>query len=216
MLGCAVEAYDDTGRRVEGEQGELVITAPLPSMPVRFWGDTDGSRYRDAYFAHYPGVWRHGDWITIYPDGACLITGRSDATLNRGGVRLGTAEFYAVVEAIDGVADSLVVHLEDDAGGIGELMLFVVPVEGRDVDDELRHAIIEALRSDLSPRHLPDEIVAVPAVPRTLSGKKLEVPVKRILVGVDPRRAASAGSMADPDALDPYIIYSRSRTGRSP
>jgi acetoacetyl-CoA synthetase len=185
-------------------------------MPVCFWGDTDGSRYRDAYFAHYPGVWRHGDWIRIYPDGACLITGRSDATLNRGGVRLGTAEFYAVVEAIDGVADSLVVHLEDDVGGIGELMLFVVSVEGRDVDDEMRHAIIEALRSDLSARHIPDRIVAVPAVPRTLSGKKLELPVKRILLGVDPRRAASAGSMVNPDALDPYINFSRSRTGRSP
>jgi acetoacetyl-CoA synthetase len=215
MLGCRVEAYTPEGTPVVGEQGELVITAPMPSMPIGFWGDDDGSRYHDAYFDHFPGVWRHGDWITIHEDGSCVITGRSDATLNRGGVRLGTAEFYAVVEGLDGIADSLVVHLEDDAGGMGELVLFVVPADaaarsaGRDVDADLRARIASALRSDLSPRHVPDTLVAMPAVPRTLSGKKLEVPVKRILRGVDADDAASAGALDDPTALDTYIAWAR-------
>jgi acetoacetyl-CoA synthetase len=127
LLGCDVQAFDESGSPVVGQTGELVIRRPMPSMPVGFWGDDDGSRYRAAYFEDFPGVWRHGDWITIHDDGSCVITGRSDATLNRGGVRLGTSEFYAVVESIDGVADSLVVHLEDDEGGMGELLLFVAP-----------------------------------------------------------------------------------------
>ena len=137
-LGCAVEAFDETGRSVVDELGELVITRPMPSMPVGFWGDDDGSRYREAYFDDFPGVWRHGDWITITDRGTCMVTGRSDATLNRGGVRLGTSEFYSVVESLPGVADSLVVHLEDDEGGAGTLMLFVVLAEGQDLDDDLR------------------------------------------------------------------------------
>jgi acetoacetyl-CoA synthetase len=206
-LGAKVEAFDATGRRVVGEQGELVITAPMPSMPVGFWGDADGSRYRAAYFADHPGVWTHGDWITVYEDGACVITGRSDATLNRGGVRMGTAELYSVVEALPEVADSLVVHLEDPAGGPGRLLLFVAPAPGAEVDDELRGRIAAALRRELSPRHVPDEIHAVPGVPRTLSGKKLEVPVKRILGGADPDTAASRGSLADPDLLDAYAPF---------
>jgi acetoacetyl-CoA synthetase len=203
-LGVRAEAYDDAGRPVIGEQGELVITAPMPSMPVGFWGDDDGARYRAAYFERHPGVWTHGDWITVHPDGACVITGRSDATLNRGGVRMGTAELYAVVEALPEVGDSLVVHIEDPEGGPGRLLLFVAPVAGASVDDALRSRIVHALRTDLSPRHVPDEIHAVPGVPRTLSGKKLEVPVKRILTGTDPDVAASRGSLANPEVLDAY------------
>ena len=217
MLGCRVEAYDPQGQPVVDQQGELVITAPMPSMPIGFWGDDDGSRYRDAYFDTYPGVWRHGDWITVHADGSCVITGRSDATLNRGGVRLGTSEFYAVVESIDGVADSLVVHLEDDEGGMGELVLFVAPSDqpppaARELDDDLRGRIASALRADLSPRHVPDTMVAMPAVPRTLSGKKLEVPIKRILTGAPVDDAASTGALSDPHALDPYVEWARTHT----
>jgi acetoacetyl-CoA synthetase len=206
-LGAKVEAYDDASRPVVGEQGELVITAPMPSMPVGFWGDADGSRYRAAYFERHPGVWTHGDWITIFPDGASVISGRSDATLNRGGVRMGTAELYAVVESLPEVADSLAVHLEDTAGGPGRLVLFVAPAGGGDVDDSLRARITRAIRTELSPRHVPDEIHAVPGVPRTLSGKKLEVPVKRILTGTDPDTAASRGSLANPEVLDAYAAF---------
>ena len=208
-LGAKVEAYDEEGRSVVGEQGELVITAPMPSMPVGFWGDDDGSRYRAAYFAGHPGVWTHGDWITLFPDGACTITGRSDATLNRGGVRMGTAELYTVVDALPEVSESLVVHLEDPAGGPGRLVLFVAPAPGVALDDDLRRRISVALRTELSPRHVPDEIHEVPGVPRTLSGKKLEVPVKRILSGADPDRAASRGSLANPEVLDAYASFRR-------
>ncbi len=203
-LGVRVEAWDEEGRSVVGKQGELVVTAPMPSMPVGFWGDDDGSRFRDAYFGDHPGVWTHGDWITLYPDGASVITGRSDATLNRGGVRMGTAELYSVVEAEPEVADSLVVHLEDPDGGPGRLLLFVAVTPAATLDDALRDRLRAALRHQLSPRHVPDDIIAVPAVPRTLSGKKLEVPVKRILAGADPARAASRGSLADPTALDVF------------
>lgn len=204
-LGCAVEAFDPEGRPVPpGVTGELVITAPMPSMPVGFWGDDDGSRYRAAYFEHFPGVWRHGDWVTFTEDGACTITGRSDATLNRGGVRLGTADFYAVVDALPEVADSLVVHLDDrdpDGTGMGQLVLFVSLVPGHELDDDLRDRIATTLRRELSPRHVPDRIEAAPAIPRTLSGKKLEVPVKRILTGTPADEAASRGALTDPDAL---------------
>ena len=201
-LGCAVEAYSPSGEPVVGEQGELVITAPMPSMPVAFWNDPSGEQYRAAYFDDFPGVWRHGDWITFTERGSCVISGRSDATLNRGGVRIGTAEFYAVVEAIPEVADALVVHLDvaDD-----RLLLFVVPGPDASVDDELRSRIVAELRTALSPRHVPDEIVAVPSIPRTLSGKKLEVPVKRILTGTPPEVAASRGSLADPTSLDAFV-----------
>ena len=211
MLGARVEAFDEDGRPIVGRQGELVITAPMPSMPVRFWDDHDGVRYRAAYFADYPGAWRHGDWITITERGTCIVTGRSDATLNRGGVRLGTAEFYAVVEGLSEVADSLVVHLEDPAGGPGELVLFVALRDGTAMDDALRGRIASSLRTNLSPRHVPDEIVAVPAIPRTLSGKKLEVPVKRILTGTPADVAASRGSLADASALDPFVELARSK-----
>jgi acetoacetyl-CoA synthetase len=207
LLGCAVEAFTPDGQPCPpGVTGELVLTAPMPSMPVGFWGDADGARYRAAYFADFPGVWRHGDWITFTEDGACVISGRSDATLNRGGVRLGTSDFYAVVEGFDEVADSLVVHLEDEDGaGLGRLVLFVALAPGVDLDEDLTARIRDALRRDLSPRHVPDAIEAVPAVPRTLSGKKLEVPVKRILSGTPVEVAASRDALVDPAALDYFI-----------
>jgi acetoacetyl-CoA synthetase len=206
-LGAKVEAFDETGDPVIGEQGELVISAPLPSMPVAFWGDVDGSRYRAAYFEGFPGVWTHGDWITIYEDGACVITGRSDATLNRGGVRMGTAELYSVVEALPEVADSLVIHIEDPDGGPGRLLLFVTVVEGVELDDALRHQIAGTIRRELSPRHVPDELHAVPGIPRTLSGKKLEIPVKRILRGTPIDEAASTGSLSNPETLTSFTSF---------
>ena len=179
--------------------------------PIGFWNDPDGSRYRAAYFEDFPGVWRHGDWVTFSADGSCVITGRSDATLNRGGVRLGTSDFYTVVEGFEEVADSLVVHVEDDpdvgrvsASGMGELVLFVALRDGVVLDDELAGRIKRALASELSPRHVPDSIEVVPVIPRTLSGKKLELPVKRILAGADPDTVASRDSLADPTALDHF------------
>lgn len=211
-LGAAVESFDERGEPVVGSLGELVITAPMPSMPVGFWGDDDGSRYRAAYFEDIEGVWRHGDWITITERGTCTITGRSDATLNRGGVRLGTAEFYTVVESLPEVQDSLVVHLEDDEGGAGTLVLLVslADPDGTDVD-ALRTSVARELRTRLSPRHVPDELHVVKALPRTLSGKKLEVPVKKILRGVPADEAATRGSLADPSALDEVAAVAASR-----
>jgi acetoacetyl-CoA synthetase len=214
-LGAKVEAYSPDGRPLVGEQGELVITAPMPSMPVAFWNDPDGSRYRAAYFEDFPGVWRHGDWITIDESGASTITGRSDATLNRGGVRLGTAEFYSVVEGLDEVTDSLVVHLEDGEGGPGELLLLVALSEGAVLDDALRSKIASALRTNLSPRHVPDSMWSVASVPRTLSGKKLEVPAKRILSGMPADQAASRGALANPESLDAIEELAR-RRNRAP
>ncbi len=202
LLGCAAAAARPDGTPAPpGEQGELVITEPMPSMPVGFWGDQDGSRLRAAYFDDLPGVWRHGDWVTFTERGSCVVSGRSDATLNRGGVRLGTAELYAVVEGLPEVADSLVVHLEDP----DQLLLFVVPAAGHRLGDPLRQRIRVALRTELSPRHVPDRIEDVPAIPRTLSGKKLEVPVKRILQGTPPDEAAARGALADPAALDAFV-----------
>ncbi len=210
-LGAKVEARSPDGTPVIGQLGELVITEPMPSMPVGFWNDPDGVRYREAYFDVYPGVWRHGDWITINERGGCVITGRSDATLNRGGVRLGTAEFYSVVEGLDEVVDSVVVHLEDDEGGAGELLLFVVLAEGLTLDDELRKKICRELRTALSPRHVPDEIHQVRAVPRTLSAKKLEVPVKKILTGTPVDQAAAKGALANPESLTAFATLAQTR-----
>lgn len=214
MLGVAAYAYDDDGRELVGEVGELVITQPMPSMPVAFWNDPDGRRLRAAYFDHYdtdPPIWRHGDWITFTERGSCIISGRSDATLNRGGVRLGTGEIYAVIEEIDEVLDSLVVHLEDPGGGAGELLLFVVLRDGCAFDDALRTGIARSVRAALSPRHVPDSIIAVDTIPRTLTGKKLEVPVKRILQGVAREQVASRDALADPQALDAFVEYAATR-----
>jgi acetoacetyl-CoA synthetase len=180
-------------------------------MPVCFWNDPGDERYHASYFEDYAGVWRHGDWIQFTERGSCVITGRSDATLNRGGVRMGTGEFYEVVEELDEVLDSLVVHLEDREGGAGELLLFVVLADGAVLDDDLRGRIARALRGELSPRHVPDTVEAVPAIPRTLTGKKLELPVKRMLLGTDPARVASRDALADPGALDAFADYARSR-----
>jgi len=213
-LGAKVEAFDPAGHPVVGELGELVITEPMPSMPVGFWNDPTGERYREAYFDVFPGVWRHGDWITFTERGTCVITGRSDATLNRGGVRLGTAEFYSVVEGLEEVLDSVVVHLEDAEGGAGELLLFVVLADGVELDDTLRGTIAAQLRTALSPRHVPDEIYQVSAVPRTLSGKKLEVPVKRILNGTPVDRAAARGALANPESLAAFEKLALNRAGR--
>ncbi|WP_410671494.1 acetoacetate--CoA ligase [Amycolatopsis sp. cmx-4-68] len=202
-LGVDAKAFDEHGTEVVGELGELVITAPMPSMPVGFWGDDTGSRYRETYFATYPGVWRHGDWIRFSPEGGCVIAGRSDATLNRGGVRLGTAEFYAVVEELPEVEDSLVVHLEDPAGGNGDLRLFVVLRDGA-LDEPLRRKIATALKSALSPRHVPDTITAVPVIPRNRTGKKLELPVKKLLLGARADDVVGTDVLADPTALDHF------------
>ncbi|MGH3194552.1 MAG: acetoacetate--CoA ligase [Streptosporangiaceae bacterium] len=199
-LGAKVEAYDDDGKPVIGQVGELVITGPMPSMPVGFWNDPDGARYRESYFDAYPGVWRHGDWIELLPDGGCVIYGRSDATLNRGGVRMGTSEFYRVVEAFPEIGDSLVVDT-GRLGAEGRLILYVVPAAGCELDEDLAGRLRGALRTQLSPRHVPDEIHQVPGIPRTLSGKKLEIPVRKILLGTDPERAADPNALADPDVL---------------
>ncbi|ROO86132.1 acetoacetyl-CoA synthetase [Actinocorallia herbida] len=207
-LGVAAQAFDPEGNPVVGALGELVITEPMPSMPVGFWGDQDGSRYRAAYFAVYPGIWRHGDWVRFAEDGRCVVAGRSDATLNRGGVRLGTADFYAVAEELPEVVDSLVVHLEDAEGGPGELVLFV-QTDGTDLDDALRARLKTALRTELSPRHVPDRIERVTAIPRSRTGKKLEVPAKRILLGARPEDVASRDVLADPASLDVFTTWRR-------
>ncbi|MFF3892580.1 acetoacetate--CoA ligase [Streptomyces sp. NPDC001812] len=201
MLGCAVHALDPSGRPVIDEPGELSLTSPLPSMPVGLWGDADGSRFRDTYFGRWPGIWTHGDWVTFTADGACTVSGRSDATLNRGGVRLGTSDFYTIVEDIPAIADSLVVHLEDQQGGAGTLVLFVVAEPSAPDRSELREEIVRRLRSDMSPRHVPDEIVWLPALPKTLSGKKLETPVKRLLMGARSDDVAARDSLGHPEAL---------------
>jgi acetoacetyl-CoA synthetase len=199
-LAAKVEAFDPDGKPLTGEVGELVITEPMPSMPVGFWNDPGGQRYHDSYFSVYPGIWRHGDWIKILPDGGSVIYGRSDATLNRGGVRMGTSEFYRIVEQFDEVADSLVVDT-GELGTEGRLVLYVVPAAGHKLDNGAIQAIRDALRTALSPRHVPDEIHQVPGIPRTLSGKKLEVPVRKILLGVPVEKAADPAALADPHVL---------------
>ena len=215
IAGCClavdVAAYDENAQPVVGELGELVIRQPMPSMPVGFWNDPGDERYRAAYFEHFPGVWRHGDWIMFTERGSCVITGRSDATLNRGGVRLGTGEVYSVVEGLDEVQESLVVHIEDPEGGAGELILFVSLAEGTALDDDLRGRIAAELRGTLSPRHVPDTIEAVPVIPKTLTMKKLELPVKRILLGDPPEKVASRDALADPQALDAFVAYASGR-----
>lgn len=194
LLGVDAQAFNEGGEVVVGERGELVIRAPMPSMPVGFWGDDDGHELHRAYFERFPGVWCHGDWVTFSEKGTCQVTGRSDATLNRGGVRLGTSEFYAVTDQVAEIADSLVVHLEDPDGGSGELILFISMRDGRVLDDEMRDRIKSVIRQQLSPRHVPDTVAQVRSIPRTLSGKRQEIPVKRILLA--PR--APLASVLDP------------------
>ena len=203
-LGAAVQAWDPDGMALIDEVGELVITEPMPSMPVFFWGDSDGERLRDSYFSMYPGVWRHGDWIKITQRGTAIIYGRSDSTINRGGVRMGTSEIYRAVLDVDDIVDALVVDLPRD-GTDGWMPLFVVLREGASLSDELVAEIRRRVREDCSPRHVPNEVREIAAVPRTLSGKVLEVPVKRILMGTPVDEAASRESLANPEALDYFV-----------
>jgi acetoacetyl-CoA synthetase len=209
-LGARVEAFDEDGRPVVGETGELVLTAPLPSMPLFFWNDPDGTRYRESYFEMYPGVWRHGDWIRFTGRGSAVIEGRSDSTLNRQGIRFGTSELYGVVEGMPEIRDSLVIGLERP-GGRYWMPLFVVLADGVALDDALVARIRTTIREALSQRHVPEAVIAVPAVPRTLTGKKMEVPVKRLLQGRALAEVAAPGATADPAALEWYARFAAER-----
>jgi acetoacetyl-CoA synthetase len=202
QLGVAIDSFDESGGPVRDAPGELVITEPMPSMPVFLWGDTgDKQVYRATYFDIYPGIWRHGDWLTITSRGSFRLTGRSDATLNRGGVRLGTAEFYRVLDPMPEIADSVVVHLEGVRDAMGQLLLLVATTALPAEQDSFRESLRALIKSQLSPRHLPDEIWFVDELPRTLTGKRLEVPVKRILAGRAPEEVLSLGSITNPDAI---------------
>jgi acetoacetyl-CoA synthetase len=212
MLGVDVQSWDEQGEPLIDEVGELVVTQPMPSMPVRFWNDSGDERYIDAYFSTYPGVWRHGDWIRITSRGSAVIYGRSDSTINRGGIRIGTAEVYAAVLALEQIADALAVDVpSEDGTGDGHLYLFVALAAGATLDDELQAALRARIRSDCSPRHVPDEVIAIPEVPKTLTGKLLEVPVKRLLMGRDVQEAASRDALANPEALDWFVEFAAQR-----
>ena len=202
-LGARVEAFDEEGNSLVDEVGELVITEPMPSMPLYLWGDENGERFRDSYFDVYPGVWRHGDWIKIKPNGSAVIYGRSDAVINRGGVRMGTAEIYRAVDKVGEVQDSLVIDTQKD--GEDYMPLFVVLKEGVQLDDDLVRKIKKSIRETTSPRHVPDEVLTIPEVPRTLNGKKVEVPVKKILSGTSPEEAVSKDSLTNPDSLNFFV-----------
>lgn len=203
QLGAAIESWDEEGRPLIGEVGELVCTRPYPSMPLFFWGDQDGSRYRSTYFDTWEGVWRHGDWLTIEVDGSCVISGRSDATINRHGLRIGTAEIYASVEKLPEVADTLVIDVEDGSGG-SKILMFVVP-RGQNLDEDLQSRMVAAIRDSLSPRFVPDLFIAAPAVPRTLSGKKQELPIKRLFQGWAPAKVVDPNTIENADVIPWYI-----------
>ncbi|WP_371614849.1 acetoacetate--CoA ligase [Streptomyces sp. NBC_00454] len=209
-LGTDLQAWDPSGKPVIGEVGELVVTNPMPSMPIRFWNDPDGSRYRDSYFEMFPGVWRHGDWITITDHGSVVIHGRSDSTLNRQGVRMGSADIYEAVERLPEIKESLVIGLEEPNGGYW-MPLFVHLVPGAVLDEDLRARIKATIREELSPRHVPDEIIEVPGVPHTLTGKRIEVPVKRLLQGAPMDKAVNPGSVDNLDLLRFYEELARTR-----
>ncbi len=207
-LGAAIQAWDEQGRPVIGEVGELVCTRPFPSMPLYFWGDDDGSRYQESYFADWPGIWRHGDWLTIGVDGSCTISGRSDATINRHGLRMGTAEIYSAVERLPGVADSMMIDVEGETGD-SVLLLFVVAAEGHRVDASMEAAVASAIRGSLSPRFVPDRLIAAPGIPYTLSGKKQELPIKRLYAGWPAAKVINADAIATPEVLPWYIEQAR-------
>jgi acetoacetyl-CoA synthetase len=207
-LGVAAYAFDPGGQPVTDEVGELVITEPMPSMPIRFWGDEDGHRYRETYFSEFPGRWRQGDFFRLNGRGGCFVLGRSDATLNRDGVRIGTAEIYAALGSVPGVTGGLVVSLDRPGGGFF-MPLFVTLAPGQVLDDRLRAEICGRLRAEYTPRHVPDVIIAVPDIPVTLTGKKMEVPVRRILSGVPAGQAANRDAMANPASLDAFAAYAR-------
>ncbi len=200
-LGCALFAFDEEGNEIVDEVGEMVITRPMPSMPVYFWNDEKYERYLDSYFDHYPGIWRHGDWVKVTSRNSLVILGRSDATLNRQGVRIGTAEIYRSVNKVNEIKDSLIVNLEL-SGGRHYMPLFVLMQEGKNLTDEIRDRIRRQLRTDYSPRHVPDEIIEVADIPYTISGKKMETPVKKILMGRPIDKAANKGAMRNPESLD--------------
>jgi acetoacetyl-CoA synthetase len=203
QLGVATEAWNDEGRPVIGEVGELVCTRPMPSMPIYFWGDHNNERYLSSYFDTYPGIWHHGDWLTIYPDGSCTITGRSDATINRNGVRMGTSEIYSAVERLEEVLDSMVIELERSDGD-SSLLMFLVLREGVALDEAMRSKLAASIRSSLSPRFIPDEIHVAPGIPRTLSGKKQELPIKRLFQGRPIEKIINREAMANPEVLEWY------------
>ena len=213
MLAVAAASWNEDGEPVTGELGELVITEPMPSMPLYFWNDPDGTRYREAYFEPWPGVWRHGDWLEITDRGTCLITGRSDSTLNRGGVRMGTADIYAAVESIPAVVDCVVLGVEQPDGGYW-MPLFVQLAPGSELTDELQAQLKAAIRTQASPRHVPDEIIAVPGVPHTRTGKRLEVPLKRLFQGVEPAKAVNLGTVDDAASVEHYIALAKARAAR--
>jgi acetoacetyl-CoA synthetase len=207
-LGVAAYAFNDSGEPVTGEVGEMVITQPLPSMPVRLWNDEDGELYRRTYFADYPGIWRQGDFFKVNERGGCFVLGRSDATLNRHGIRIGTAEIYAALESVGEVADALIVNLDLPDGGFF-MPLFVTLNGDAVLDDALRATIADRLRSQYTPRHVPDKIIQVAAIPATLTGKKMEVPVRKILLGAPPDGAANRNAMANPQSLDAFAEYAK-------
>ena len=207
-LGAAIEAWEDDGKAVIDSAGELVITKPMPSMPVFFWNDDDGSRYRAAYFDKYPGVWCHGDWLTITDRGSVVVHGRSDATLNRGGIRMGSAEIYNAVEGMPEISDCLVVGVEKGDGDYW-MPLFVSLADDAELDDDLKARINAAIRTGASPRHVPDAILVVPGIPRTMTGKRLEIPIKRILLGADPADVVSPTSVDRPDLLAGFAEYAK-------
>jgi acetoacetyl-CoA synthetase len=209
-LGAKVESWDEDGTPHLNHVGELVITEPMPSMPIYLWGDESGERLRDSYFSMWPGIWRHGDWIEITERGTAIIYGRSDSTINRGGIRMGTSEIYRAVLSVDAVQDALVVDVPRE-GEENWMPLFVVMKDGADLDDDTVGAIRARVREDCSPRHVPNEVIAIPEIPRTLSGKVLEVPVKRVLMGESPDKAASRESLANPEAFDWFVDYAESR-----
>ncbi|MFJ3303811.1 acetoacetate--CoA ligase [Streptomyces sp. NPDC086549] len=215
-LGVALAAYDGAGEPVVDQVGELVVTRPMPSMPLYFWNDPDGSRYRDAYFGAYPGVWRHGDWITLTSHGSVIVHGRSDATLNRNGVRLGSADIHDIVERLPEITEALVIGAEEPDGGYW-MPLFVVPAPGVTLDDTLREKIRDAVRTGSSPRHVPDEILAVPAIPHTRTGKKLEVPVKRLLQGAPAEQVLNPSAVDNPDLVSYFAdLGAERRQARHP
>jgi acetoacetyl-CoA synthetase len=209
-LGVALDAFDPAGNSVRGAVGELVITQPMPSMPLSFWNDADGSRYRGAYFDVYPGVWRHGDWITITDRGTVVVHGRSDSTLNRNGIRMGSAEIYEAVEALPEVAEALVIGAEQADGGYW-MPLFVVLADDAVLDEQLKERIATAIRRQASPRHVPDEVIVAPGIPHTKTGKKLEVPIKKIIQGSAPLDAVDAATVDAPNLLDWYAHQRPSR-----
>jgi acetoacetyl-CoA synthetase len=213
-LGCAIYAFNERGEKIVGQVGELVVTKPMPSMPVCFWNDVDNKRYLDSYFGDYPGIWRHGDFFKLNDRGGCFVLGRSDATLNRHGIRIGTAEIYRSLATLPEIDDSLIVNLDLPQGKFF-MPLFVKLKSGVQLDDAIRDKIRATLRREYSPRHVPDKICQVEGIPFTLTGKKMEVPVRKILMGVAPEKAANRDALANPQALDYFIDYSKNQTDYS-